>query len=124
MRSVNGDLLGGRGALAYRVVHRRASNSHRRLLVARQICDRRLIQTSSSIDVDGVGNIFGRFGVVDGRMNSLVLTSGCEKQTAIWSKCQTPEERCEGLVEVDWCIANTDCATEAVEAGGIRHDCR
>lgn len=92
--------------------------------MARQIRDRRLVQPSSGVDVDGVCNVFSRFSVVDGRMDSFVLTSWREEQTTIWSKGQTPEERCEGFVEVDGCIANTNGATEAVQAGRVGHDCR
>jgi hypothetical protein len=84
----------------------------------------RLVQASARVDVDCVCDVLCRFGVVDGRVDGFVLASWREEQTTIWSKSETPEERCEGLVEVDWCVANSNRATKTVQAGRIWHNCR
>jgi hypothetical protein len=60
--------------------------------VTRKVSDRGLVEASSGVDVDRVGDVFGRFSIVDGRVKSLVLASWCEEQAAIWSESQTAEK--------------------------------
>jgi hypothetical protein len=106
VRCVDGDLLGWWGGLSNSIVDWRASNSYRRLLVTGQEGDWRLVQASSSIDVDGVGDVFCRFRFVDCWMKRFVLASWGEEKAAVWCERQSSEERRESLVEVDWRIPN------------------
>jgi hypothetical protein len=89
--------------------------------VAGEIGDWRLVETGSSVDVDGVGDVFYGFCLVERRVESFVLTSWREQQTAVRSESQAPEKRCEGLVEVDGGVADSK-STEAVQAGRVGHD--
>jgi hypothetical protein len=118
---VNRDLLGRERILAYCVVDWGASDSYRGLLVTWQESNGWLVQTSSSVDVDSVGDVLCRFRLVDGWMDSFVLPSRCEQQATIRSKRQTPEKGCESLVEVYGSIADAERA-DAVHTRGVWHD--
>lgn len=43
------------------IVHWRAFDSYRWLLVAWKICYRRLVESCSSVDVDGIDDVVGGF---------------------------------------------------------------
>jgi hypothetical protein len=91
--------------------------------VTRQKRYRGLVEPSSSVDVDRVGDVFGGFRLVDGRKKSFVLASWGEEEATIRRKGQPSEEGCERLVVVDWCVSSTQC-TDAIHAGRVWHDCR
>jgi hypothetical protein len=55
-------------------------------------------------------------------MHCLVLARGGEQQAPIWGECETSEERCQGLVEVDGCVADAQRADTA-NARRVGHDC-
>lgn len=72
-------MLGRQPILAKSIVDRRATNSHRRLLVSRKESNWRLVQASSSVDVYCVGNILGWLtNICERRVDGLVLASRCE----------------------------------------------
>jgi len=74
--------------------------------VARQIRNWRFVKTGSSVDVDSVDDILGLLRTVGaGWMRGLVLAGRCEKQTAVWSKGQAPEERCKSFIGVDVAVS-------------------
>lgn len=87
-----------------------------------QESNRGLVQASSSVDVDCVRDVFGWFCLVNCRVQRFVLASWGEEQAPVRSECQSSEERCESLVKIDGCIANTERAN-AVHARRVRHDC-
>jgi hypothetical protein len=60
--------------------------------VAGQISHWRLIEASSRVNVDRVGDVFGWFRLIYGRVESLVLSRGREKQTSIGRESQTSKE--------------------------------
>lgn len=91
--------------------------------MAREIGYWRLVQARTRVDVDGVGNVFGRLRIVDSRMEGFVLTGRCEQQAAVGRERQSSEERSQGLVEVDGCVPDPKAA-DAVHAWGVRHDSR
>lgn len=54
--------------------------------MARQERNRRLVEPSSSVDVDGVGDIFSRLLLVDGWMKGFVLASRSEEEATVWGE--------------------------------------
>lgn len=91
--------------------------------MAREISNWRLVQASACVDVDCVCDVFCRLCVIDSRMNCFVLTSRCEKQTAVRSKGETPKERSESLVEVYGCVPDPGRVADTVQAWRIWHHC-
>lgn len=91
--------------------------------MAREISDGGLVEAGSSVDVDGVGDVFRWFRVVNSRMEGFVLTSRRKKQTTVGSESQSSEKRRKGLIEVDWSIADPKAA-DAVQARGMGHNSR
>jgi hypothetical protein len=76
--------------------------------VTREISDRGLVEASTGVDVNRVGNVLCRFRVVDCRMQSFVLTSWCEEQAPVRSERQTSEKRRKGFVKVYRSVANSE----------------
>lgn len=76
--------------------------------MARQISNRRLIEASPRVDIHRVYDIVRRLGRIRAsRIGCLVLTCWGEQKAAIGRKSQAPEERREGFVGVDICVANS-----------------
>jgi hypothetical protein len=90
--------------------------------VARQESDWRLVEASSSINIDCVGDVFRRLGLVDCGMKRFILPCRSEEQASVWSKRQPPKERCKSFIEVDRSIADSERA-ETVQARRIWHHC-
>lgn len=65
-----------------------------------KMCDWRLVETGSGVDIDSVDHIFGALRSIGG-MGRFVLSSGGEQQAAIWSECQPPKKRRQGFVGID-----------------------
>jgi len=82
------------------VEYRRTLDGQRRLLVTRQFCNRRLVKSSSCVDICHVNHVVCLVRFCRRSMSFLVLASGCEEQTTIGSEGQAAEEGCEGLVGV------------------------
>jgi hypothetical protein len=64
--------------------------------VARQICHRWLIQTSTGIDIDSIDDIFG-LPCIALRMYDPVLSGWGEQQASIRGESKPAKERREGL---------------------------
>lgn len=57
----------------------------------RKMCNWRLIEACSRVDVDGIDHIVRVFSSIGG-MGCFVLSSRSEQQAPIRSKCQPPEK--------------------------------
>jgi len=83
-----------------------ALDGYRCFLVTRKVCYGWSIQTCPSVDVDGVDHIVGRFSSVMW-IGGFVLASRCEKQTSVWGKRESSEERCVCLICIQGCILHS-----------------
>ena len=73
--------------------------------MTREMSDRRLVETCSGVDVDGVCNFVCHLSWICRHwMCRFVVPRGCEQQTAVRREGQSSEERGQGFVVVDVCI--------------------
>ena len=99
---INCDFLGWSSVCPEGVVNGRAFDGERRLLVAGQFCDRRLVKAGASVDVCHVCHVFcsaRRLG--GGVLLLLVLASRSEQQAPVGGKGQASEERGKRLVSIE-----------------------
>ena len=75
------------------IVHWRAFHSDRRFLVARQVSNRRLVESRSRVNINSVDNVVRRFGSICAkRVRGLVLTRWREEKAAVRCKCESSKE--------------------------------
>lgn len=79
--------------MAEGVVDRRTSDGYRGFLVSRKVSHWGLVQSGACVDVDCVDDILSRLRRLYERLvKLLVLPSGCQEQTSIWRKRESPEK--------------------------------
>lgn len=62
--------------------------------------DRRLVDTATGIDINGINDLVARLRILFSRVLVLILPRRCQEQAAIWGKGESPEERSQSLVGV------------------------
>lgn len=73
-----------------------------------QMCNWRLIDSPSSVNVNSVDNFIHRLGViVQSSVLSLVLSGGREQKTTIWSESQSTKEGFQCVVGINVGISHT-----------------
>lgn len=88
--------------LPKRVEDRGAFDSNGGLFVPRKMCNGRLVETGTCVDVHGVNNVVGRLCTVSGGgVRHLVLPCRGKQQASVGGKGQATEERCQRFVVVD-----------------------
>ena len=114
--------------LAKRVVYWRTPYSNGWFLVPREICNGRLVQATSGVDVNGVGDFLGGLAHIgQRRQHILVLAGRSEQQAAVWCERQTAEKRCKSFVGIYGSISDTaqtwmGTSCKAANARRIGHD--
>ena len=78
-RGVDCDVVGGLGCLSQGVENWRASNGNRWLLMTGKVSDRRFIEASPDINVDGIGDFVSHLSrICRERMGCFVVAGRCE----------------------------------------------
>jgi hypothetical protein len=94
-------VLSRRSRFPYSVKDGRALDNNGRFLVAWKMCDWRLVDTTSSIDIDGIYDFVGSLATFcRPRILTLILPSWREQKATIRGKRQPPEKRSERLIGV------------------------
>lgn len=97
-------MFGHRWRLAEGVEDRRALDDDGRLLMARQVSDRGLVDATSGVDVHGIDDFVGWLCVLVRLVLYLVLPGWREQKASVRSEGESSEEGREGLVRIETCI--------------------
>ena len=74
------------------IKYRRAFDCNGRFLVPRQVCNRWLVQPSTSVNVNSVDYVVNSFASISSRMRRFELSCRSEEKTPFWRERQTSEE--------------------------------